>query len=155
MVSTFGDFEFSPSALQLTRKGQPVRLTGQPLQLLALLLDDPGRLVTREEIRTRLWPDTTVDFEHSLDVALNRLRTVLEDNAKQPVFVETVPRVGYRFIAVVRTEAGGPHRTRVRPLAARVGLVALTAILAALVALFVVVHQHYDKFIPRPSHSSR
>lgn len=77
MVSKFGEFEFSHSALRLTRGGRPVRLTGQPLQLLTLLLDEPGRLVTREEIRTRLWPDTTVDFDHSLDVALNRLRAVL------------------------------------------------------------------------------
>jgi DNA-binding winged helix-turn-helix (wHTH) protein len=154
MVSKFGDFEFSRSALRLTRRGRPLRLSGQPLQLLVLLLDEPGRLVTREEIRTRLWPDTTVDFEHSLDVALNRLRAVLGDSAKQPVFVETVPRAGYRFVAAVRTEVDALPWRRGRSLAARVGLYVLTAIIAALVAL-AVVHQHYGKIIERTSRSSR
>jgi len=154
MVSTFGDFEFSQSTLRLTRRGKRLRLSGQPLQLLILLLDEPGRLVTREQIRTRLWPDTTVDFEHSLDVALNRLRAALGDSAKQPVFVETVPRVGYRFVAEVRTEMDVRPWTRGRSLAARVGLYALTAIIAALVAL-AVVHRHYGRIIERTSHSSR
>lgn len=153
MVSTFGDFEFSPSSLRLTRGGRAVRLTGQPLQLLILLLEEPGRLVTRDEIRTRLWPETTVDFEHSLDVAFSRLRAVLGDSAKQPVFVETVPRVGYRFIAAVRTQTRPEVRTG-RSFAARAGLYALTAIIAALLAL-AVVHQHYGKIIDRGSHLSR
>ena len=154
MVSKFGDFEFSQSALRLTRRGKHLRLSGQPLQLLILLLDEPGRLVTREEIRTRLWPDTTVDFEHSLDVALNRLRAVLGDSARQPVFVETLPRAGYRFVAEVRIEMDGRPLTRGRSLAARAGLYVLTAIIAALIAL-AVVHQHYDKIIERASQSSR
>ena len=154
MVSKFGDFEFSQSTLRLTRSGEPLRLSGQPLRLLVLLLDEPGRLVTREEIRTRLWPDTTVDFEHSLDVALNRLRAVLGDSAKQPVFVETVPRVGYRFVAEVRTQPSVRSWPRVRSIAARAGLYALTAIIAALIAL-AVVHQHYDKIVERTSHSPR
>ena len=153
MVLTFGNFEFSRSALRLTRAGKSLRLSGQPLQLLVMLLDEPGRLVTREEIRKKLWPDTTVDFDHSLDVALNRLRAVLGDSAKHAVFVETVPRVGYRFISEVRT-AMDARPTRGRSLVARVGLYALTAILAALVAL-AVVHQHYGKIIDRMSRSSR
>ena len=152
MVSKFAAFEFSHAARRLTRRGKPLRLSGQPLALLILLLEDPGRLVTRAEIRTRLWPDTTVNFDHGLDVALNRLRAVLGDRGKQPVFVETVPRVGYRFIAEVRRDL------HVRPggwsLAARVGLYMLTAIIAALVAL-AVVHQHYGKIIERSSHSLR
>src|SRR5437867_8648882 len=140
-VTRFGEFEFSRSAQRLTRNGKALRLTGQPLHLLVLLLEDPGRLVTREEIRTRLWPNTTVDFDHSLDVALNRLRAVLDDNAKEPAFIETVPRLGYRFVAVVATPPGARPERRGRSIAARVGLYALTAILAALVAL-AIVHQH-------------
>ena len=140
--------------MRLTRTGRSLRLTGQPLQLLVLLLEEPGRLVTRDEIRARLWPDTTVDFEHSLDVALNRLRAVLGDSAKQPSFIETVPRIGYRFVAEVSTELDAPPHRRERSLLARVGLYALTAILAALVAL-AIVHQHYDKFVDRSSSASR
>src|SRR5439155_25894472 len=153
-VVGFGEFEFSRSAMRLTRNRKALRLTGQPLQLLGLLLEEPGRLVTREEIRARLWPDTTVDFDHSLDVALNRLRAVLGDSAKGPVFIETVPRVGYRFVAEVRSASNGPRVARGRSIAARVGLYTLTAIIAALVAL-AIVHQHYDKFVDRSSRSSR
>jgi DNA-binding winged helix-turn-helix (wHTH) protein len=151
-VLTFADFEFSRSTQRLTRGGKPQHLTGQPLQLLAVLLEEPGRLVTRDEIRARLWPDTTVDFEHSLDVALNRLRAVLGDSARQAAFIETVPRVGYRFIAEVRVAIDESPFARRRSIAARVGWYALTAIVAALVAL-AIVHQHYDKFVDRSSHS--
>jgi len=140
--------------MRLTRTGRSLRLTGQPLQLLFLLLEEPGRLVTRDEIRARLWPDTTVDFEHSLDVALNRLRAVLGDSAKQPSFIETVPRMGYRFVADACTELDAPPHRRERSLLARVGVYALTAILAALVAL-AIVHQHYDKFVDRSSSATR
>ncbi len=150
----FGEFEFSRSAMRLTRNGKALRLTGQPLQLLGLLLEEPGRLVTREEIRTRLWPDTTVDFDHSLDVALNRLRAVLGDSARQPVFVETVPRAGYRFVAEVHVDGAARPMYRGRSIAARVGLYALTALVAALAAL-AIVHQHYDKLVDRSSRSSR
>jgi len=153
-VVGFGEFEFSRSAMRLTRNRKALRLTGQPLQLLGLLLEEPGRLVTREEIRTRLWPDTTVDFDHSLDVALNRLRAVLGDSAKEPAFIETLPRVGYRFVADVRVEADARPTHRGRSIAARVGLYALTAIIAALVAL-AIVHQRYGKFVDRSSQSSR
>src|SRR5437762_831955 len=134
MVLKFGNFEFSRSGQRLARDGRPVRLTGQPLKLLNLLLEEPGRLVTREEIRTRLWPDITVDFDHSLDVALSRLRTTLGERAKEAVFIETVPRVGVRFIAGVQVQAATPAAPRVRPLAVRVGLYALTAIVAAMIA---------------------
>jgi DNA-binding winged helix-turn-helix (wHTH) protein len=153
MVFTFGDCSFSSSSLRLTRAGKAVRLSGQPLRLLVLLLDEPGRVVTREEIRTLLWPDTTVDFDHSLDVALNRLRAALGDSGKEPKFVETVPRIGYRFVAEVHTVVDCPRGIRGRSIAARVGLYALTAIIAALIAL-AIVHQHYDKFVDRPAGAS-
>jgi DNA-binding winged helix-turn-helix (wHTH) protein len=153
MVFRFGECSFSSSSLRLTRGGKAVRLSGQPLRLLGLLLDEPGRVVTREEIRTLLWPDTTVDFDHSLDVALNRLRAALGDSGKEPRFVETVPRIGYRFVAEVHREIDRPLAIRGRSIAARVGLYALTAIIAALIAL-AIVHQHYDKFVDRPARAS-
>ena len=153
MLFTFSDCSFSSSSLRLTRGGKAVRLSGQPLQLLMLLLDEPGRIVTRDEIRARLWPDTTVDFDHSLDVTLNRLRAALGDGGKQRTLVETVPRIGYRFVADVRAEIERPRAMRGRSFAARVGLYALTALIAALIAL-AVVHQHYDKFVDRPSRAS-
>jgi DNA-binding winged helix-turn-helix (wHTH) protein len=154
MVFTFGDCSFSSSSLRLTRAGKAVRLSGQPLRLLVLLLDEPGRVVTREEIRTLLWPDTTVDFDHSLDVALNRLRAALGDSGKEPRFIETVPRIGYRFVAEVHAAIDRPRAAiRGRSTAARVGLYALTAIIAALIAL-AIVHQHYDKFVDRPARAS-
>ena len=79
-----------------------MRLVGQPLEVLALLLERSGDLVRREELRTRLWPgDTFVDFEHSLNAAVNKLRDALGDSADAPKFIETVPRRGYRFIAPV------------------------------------------------------
>jgi DNA-binding winged helix-turn-helix (wHTH) protein len=153
MVFRFGDCSFSSSSLRLTRGGRPVRLSGQPLQLLVLLLDRPGRIVTRDEIQERLWPDTTVGFDHSLDVALNRLRAALGDSGKPPRLIETVPRTGYRFAAEVRTESESGRSTRARSIAARVGVYALTAIIAALIAL-AFVHQHYDKLVDRPSRAS-
>jgi DNA-binding winged helix-turn-helix (wHTH) protein len=152
MIFRFGDCSFSSSSLRLTRNGEPVRLSGQPLQLLLLLLDRPGRIVTRDEIRTLLWADTTVDFDHSLDVALNRLRATLGDNGKQPRFIETVPRVGYRLVAAVRTEIEGPLRGR--SMMRRVALYVLTAILGAFIAL-AIIHKHYDKFVDESSSSSR
>jgi DNA-binding winged helix-turn-helix (wHTH) protein len=154
MICRFGDFEFSRPALRLTRKGKAVRVTGQPLQLLVLLLEEPGRLVTREEIRSRLWPATTVDFDHSLDVALNRLRSVLGDSGKEPRLIETVPRIGYRFVALVQSQPQSLPAARVGSIAKRVGLYALTAIAAALLAL-AVVHQHYDKIVDKSSHVRR
>jgi DNA-binding winged helix-turn-helix (wHTH) protein len=155
MVARFGAFEFSRSALRLTRSGQALRLSGQPLQLLVLLLEEPGRLVTREEIRARLWPDTAVDFDHSLDVALNRLRAVLGDSAREPTFIETVPRTGYRFVASVQTDFDPRHVQRRSPsIARRVAMFALTAIVAALVALGIV-HQHYGRVIDRASQRAR
>jgi DNA-binding winged helix-turn-helix (wHTH) protein len=153
MIVRFGEFEFSPAALRLSRAGTTLRLSGQPLRLLMLLLEEPGRLVTRDEIRARLWPDTTVDFDHSLDVALNRLRAVLGDTTRDRRFIETVPRLGYRFVATVRADADPPS-SRGKAIARRVALYALTALAAALVALGIV-HQHYDRFVDRAVPSQR
>src|SRR6516165_1873915 len=82
-----------------------LKLTGQPFQVLTILLDHPGEVVTREELQTRLWPDTFVDAEHNLNTAINKIREVLGDSAESPRFIETVPRRGYRFIASVEGSA--------------------------------------------------
>jgi TolB-like protein/DNA-binding winged helix-turn-helix (wHTH) protein/Tfp pilus assembly protein PilF len=98
----FGVFEVDLRSGELRKKGTRIRLQGQPYMLLITLLKQPGELVTREELRSALWPeDTFVDFDHSLGTAVNKLREVLGDSASNPRFVETAPRRGYRFIAPV------------------------------------------------------
>jgi len=96
----FGHFEVDTSTGELRREGTKVPLQDKPFQLLALLLRRPGELVTREEVRSELWPaDTFVDFEHGLNTAVKKLRQALDDSAETPRFVETLPRRGYRFVA--------------------------------------------------------
>jgi Tol biopolymer transport system component/DNA-binding winged helix-turn-helix (wHTH) protein len=98
----FGVFEVDQRAGELRRNGARVKVQEQPLQILALLLERPGEVVTREELQSRLWPaDTFVDFDHSLNAAVRRLRDALGDSAENPRFVETVARRGYRFLAPV------------------------------------------------------
>ena len=98
----FGVFELDLHAGELRRNGIKVKLQGQPFQVLTELLDRPGQVVSREELRHRLWPaDTYVDFDHSLNAAIRRLRDALGDSAENPTFVETVARRGYRFLAPV------------------------------------------------------
>jgi DNA-binding winged helix-turn-helix (wHTH) protein/Tol biopolymer transport system component len=98
----FGTFEANFRSGELRRNGIRVRLQEQPLQVLNLLLEKPGEVVTREELQARLWPaDTFVDFDHSLNTAIKRLRDALGDSAENPHFVETLARRGYRFIAPV------------------------------------------------------
>ena len=95
----FGVFELDLRAGELRKNGAKLKLEGQPLQILALLLEHPGELVTREELKRKLWPaETFVDFEHSINVAVKRLRQALDDSADTPRFIETLPRRGYRFI---------------------------------------------------------
>ena len=99
----FGQFELDRSEEKLLRRGLPIRLENQPLEILATLLEQPGELVSREELYGRLWPDGThVDFDEGLNTAIKRLRFALGDSADNPVFIETVPRRGYRFIAPVQ-----------------------------------------------------
>jgi Tol biopolymer transport system component/DNA-binding winged helix-turn-helix (wHTH) protein len=98
----FGVFAVDRKTGELRRNGVRVRLQDQPLQILLTLLERPGEVVTREELRGRLWPDDTfVDFEHSINTAVRRLRDALGDSAENPRFVETVARRGYRFLAPV------------------------------------------------------
>src|ERR1700742_1694476 len=98
----FGPYESHPKTQELLKHGVRLKVRPQPLRLLNLLLEKPGEVLTREEIRQQLWSaETFVDFEHSLNTAVMVLRGVLNDSAAEPVYIETLPRVGYRFIAEV------------------------------------------------------
>src|SRR6266516_760411 len=95
----FGVFEVDLRAGELTKRGLRIRLQEQPFQVLAMLLEKPGELVTREELQKKLWGQTVVDFDHGLNKAINKIREALGDSAENPRFVETVARRGYRFLA--------------------------------------------------------
>ena len=101
----FGQFEFDLFGEKLLKQGLPVRLERQPYQILVALLERPGQVVTREELRASLWPNGTyVDFDEGLNTAIKKLRYALGDSAENPIFIETVPRRGYRFIAPVASK---------------------------------------------------
>ncbi|MGE3843959.1 MAG: winged helix-turn-helix domain-containing tetratricopeptide repeat protein [Vicinamibacterales bacterium] len=118
-----GDVEIDLHLRHVRRGSDTIRLQDQPFNILALMLECPGAVVTREDICRRLWPDgTSVDFEHSVNAAIKRLRSALGDDANSPRYVETIPRRGYRFIAPI--VAGGEVSVR-RPPAARPRLVVL------------------------------
>lgn len=105
-VARFGVFELDLSAGELRKNGVKLRLQEQPFQVLALLLERSGEVVTREELQQKLWPtDTFVDFDHSLNTAINKVREALGDSASSPRYVETLARRGYRFIAPVQSPA--------------------------------------------------
>src|ERR1700687_1046658 len=98
----FEEFELNLRTRELQANGRKLILQEQPFQILVTLLEHPGHLVNRDELRQKLWSsDTFVDFERGLNKAVNRLREVLEDSADEPRFIETLPRQGYRFIAMV------------------------------------------------------
>jgi TolB-like protein/DNA-binding winged helix-turn-helix (wHTH) protein len=118
-VMRFGVFELDPVAGELRKAGLRIRLPEQSLKILVLLLERPGTVVTREELRHELWPDGTfVEFDHSLNAAINRLRTALGDSADNPRFVETLSHRGYRFIATVG-DSPVPAETELSPRTAR------------------------------------
>jgi Tol biopolymer transport system component/DNA-binding winged helix-turn-helix (wHTH) protein len=101
-IYRFGLFEADLEIGALTRQGSPVKLQEQPFRILALLIESPGEVVTREELRKSIWPEGTyVEFDGSMNTALMKLRAALNDSAENPIFIETVPRKGYRFIAPV------------------------------------------------------
>lgn len=102
MALCFGSFEFDPKTGELRKHGLRVKLQGQPVEMLTMLLEHPGQVVTREALQKRLWAaNTYVDFEQSLNAAIKRLRAALGDSADAPLFIETLPRRGYRFVAPV------------------------------------------------------
>ena len=117
-----------------------MKITGQALDLLSLLLERPGETISREEIQRRLWPDRNVEFDHHLDVLINRLRSALGDAATNSRFIHTVPKKGYKFVEAAR------GRYRLRRFTKYAAVAAFAAILAILFA-----RTRYQKFVPSPS----
>jgi DNA-binding winged helix-turn-helix (wHTH) protein len=145
-MKVFGEFEFDEKAMQLRRGGSVVAIHGQCLELLILMLDRGGHLITREEMRSVLWPDSNVDFDHGLDVLVNRLRMALGDNSKNARYIQTVPKKGYRFVEQVTFQPSeAPAFTNVSRIR-RIAGYSLVAVLAALLAL-LIVHTRYEKFV--------
>jgi DNA-binding winged helix-turn-helix (wHTH) protein len=108
-IARFGVFELDLATGELRKSGVKLRLQGQPVQVLTLLLERAGDIVSREELREKLWAsDTFVDFDHSLNTAINKVRETLGDSASSPRYVETLARRGYRFIAPVQAPAEPP-----------------------------------------------
>jgi DNA-binding winged helix-turn-helix (wHTH) protein len=101
----FGNFEVDLRSGELRKAGVKQKFGGQPFQVLSILLERPGEVVTREELQKRLWPDTFVDVDHNLNTAINKIREVLGDSAESPRFLETLPRRGYRFIGELEPPA--------------------------------------------------
>ncbi len=116
-IVRFGVFTVDLAAGELRKNGVRIRLQEQPFQVLAFLLERPGEVVTREGLHQKLWPaDTFVDFDHSLNTAVNKLREALGDSASSPRFVETLARRGYRFLAPVEREmANSPEPVKTVP----------------------------------------
>lgn len=141
MLVFFEDFKFDRRAKVLSRAGQPLTLTAQSLELLDILLETPGELISREMIRQRLWPDSNVEFEHSLDVLVSRLRSTLRDKSKHPRLIQTVPRKGYRFIGQVSSEIN-PRTATTVGLIRKLAIYAAIAIVAVLTGI-VIAHTRY------------
>ena len=149
-IYRFGKFELDPRSAELRKNGARLKIQEQPLQVLLKLLEHPGEVVSREELRASVWPaDTFVDFETGLNTVIKRLRETLGDSAETPIFIETIPRRGYRFVATVETHPRGlapglvpdkvPPRSRPRH---KVWLVSLAvALLAGLLAAFFWEHR--------------
>lgn len=140
-VLWFGTFEVDVPAGELRKNGIKMKLQDQPFQVLCMLLEHPGQVIAREDLRNTLWPaDTFVDFDHGLNAAVKRLRDALGDSAESPRFVETLSRRGYRFIAPVSVEAvSSPSGLPLPPLKATrttysVALVGVVLLVLALVA---------------------
>jgi DNA-binding winged helix-turn-helix (wHTH) protein len=111
-VRRFDGFELDMAAHELRRQGTRIRLQEQPFQILSLLLERAGQVVTREELRRKVWPSSVyVDFDHGLNNAIARLRDALGDDREAPRYIETLPRIGYRFVCQVdETAAPSAHK---------------------------------------------
>ena len=133
-----------------------IRLQGQPVEILAVLLERPGEIVSREELKKRLWPaDTFVDFEQGLNNAMKRLRAALDDDAETPRFIETLPRRGYRFVGPVNGAGHSPATEtkpagRLGPLLRLASLGSLAIIGLAAVLLGFNVRGWRDRLFMRP-----
>src|SRR6267378_870296 len=112
----FGIYQVDVRTSELWKQGRKVKLQEQPCRILAILLEQRGEVVTREELRKRLWSDDTfVDFDHSLNTAIMRLREALSDSSENPRFIETLPRHGYRFIAPIEEKSPTAPETTIPP----------------------------------------
>src|SRR5262245_46874426 len=115
----FGEFELDVEAGELRRKNRRLKLQPQPFKLLVLLVRKAGTLVSRDEIRRELWPDGTfVDFDQAVNFSVKQVRDALGDDAERPLYIETVPRRGHRFIAPISTPAQTPPRPPIFPMGA-------------------------------------
>src|SRR5439155_20787504 len=167
----FGVFEANIATRQLFRRGEVVHLQDHPFRVLTMLLERPGELITREELRHRLWPEHTfVDFDEGLNTAVKKLRCALDDSADDPRFIETVPRRGYRFIAAVHpvedssvdpadghtrsssSERLPPPVLRLRSSRRRTALT--VAVVCVLIAAVGLVYLHRIRQPDRPMHFS-
>src|SRR6476646_3508614 len=148
-VIRFATFEVDLRSGEVRKSGVRLKLSDQPFQVLAILLEQPGQVVSRDELQKRLWPDTFVDVDHNLNTAINKIRDVLGDSSENPRFVETLPRRGYRFIApveiqTVNTNGDGsskaPVSTPEQRLGSRLWLYAIPIALAVVLcaAIFLV-----------------
>src|ERR1700677_1920983 len=145
----FGVYELDRDAMELRKHGVVLRLQEQPFRVLAMLAERPGEIITREQLQEQIWGNTFVDFDQSLNKAVNRVREALNDNAGTPQYVETVPRRGYRFIAAVSgLNATEPPQPPVLPSSvldakpasseprrARIGIIAVLATATLLIAV--------------------
>src|SRR5712672_3810330 len=105
----FGDYELDPRSGKLLREGRPVKMQPQPLRVLGILAERPGEIVSREQLRDRIWGDATfVEFDQGLNYCIRQIRIALRDEASEPVYIETLPKQGYRFIARVAVAPGVP-----------------------------------------------
>src|SRR5215471_2526370 len=131
-IVRFGPFEADLTARELRKQGRKVRLQEQPFRVLALLLQRPGEVVMREDLRQALWPaDTFVEFDHGLNTAIKKIRQALNDSADSPRFIETLPRQGYRLLMPVEVPqplaVNQPHHRLVNWLAVLLGTTAIGA----------------------------
>ena len=117
LVARFGAFEVSFEQREIRKHGMRIQLEEKPFQILEALIENAGEVVRRQTLCEKLWPDTYVAFEHSLNTAVNKLRSVLGDGAQSPRYIETRPRMGYRFVAPVE-RANGAAPVAVRAAAA-------------------------------------
>jgi DNA-binding winged helix-turn-helix (wHTH) protein len=149
----FGVFELNPHARELRKNGVKLKLQDQPLQVLLILLEHPGEIVTREQIQKRLWPeDTYVDFDNAINSSVRKLRDALGDSADNPRFIETLARRGYRFIAPVSASgavqavrSSGPDGRK-----RRVGIHRqLWVVLAAVMVLTIGAGILYERYFER------
>ena len=147
----FGPFAVDFVARELRNDSRKIPLQEMPFQVLAILLDQPGLLVTREEFRQQLWPaGTFVDFEHGINTAVRKLREALEDDAEEPRFIETVPRHGYRFIAPVNSDSQPAMPPIQSPIQDFRTFRSKPAVLASLVSLAILVSASYFYFHRAP-----